>query len=391
MKYLVIGDSNSMHIFNFVKNFLLPKGYEVHLLSLSTQSIKESFRNFYRENGVVVHSVAERGYRGLNKTSLPYRLLNLWRKLRLMKELKNVDVCHVQSVYKTALLMVLQNKKKIQHLILSYWGGDVEDINPHVLSLREKCFNFADVITVTVKQTLLDFQRIHGHAYDEKLMISRFATEGLDCIKQLSETSTREACRNEYNVASNKILITCGYSAYPEQHQDTCLEVIKALPNDLRNRIHVIIPMQYGRFDLSYINKVSFLAASCDFPCDILHEYVPFEKSAMLAVATDIYLHVRDTDAFSNALKEHVFAGSNIIKGDWLSYIELTEMNALVKSIATLDDLSTALENALNDYIPCEKITLFAPIYEMYSTESINAQWQAVLEKAIPTGNGKDT
>ncbi len=227
MKYLVIGDSNSMHIFNFVKNFLLPKGYEVHLLSLSTQPIKESFRGFYRDNGVTVHSVAERGYKGLDKTSRPYRLLNLWRKLCLMKELKEIDVCHVQSVYKTAMVMVLQNRKKIKRLILSYWGGDVEDITPGVLSLREKCFKHADAITVTVKQTLLDFQRIHGHAYDDKLMISRFATEALDCIKGLSETTTREACRAEYGVPRGKILITCGYSAYAEQHQDTCLEAIK--------------------------------------------------------------------------------------------------------------------------------------------------------------------
>ncbi len=383
MRYLVIGDSNSMHIFNFVKNFLLPKGYEVHLLSLSTQSIKESYRSFYRENGVTVHSVAERGYKGLDKTSRFYRLLNLWRKLRLMKEMKHIDVCHVQSVYKTALVMVLQNKRKIGHLILSYWGGDVRDTDPRVLSLREKCFGLADVITVTVKQTLLDVQRIHGHAYDDKLMISRFATEGLDCIQRLSKTTTREECRAEYGVPEGKILITCGYSAYAEQHQDRCLETLQALPDALRERICAIVPMQYGRFEPPYMERVAALAESCDFPCTILREYVPFEKSVKLAIATDIYLHVRDTDAFSNALKEHVFAGSRVIKGDWLNYIELAEMQAPVQSIASFDDLSEALGEALKEYTIPKEITLFPPIYEMYSTESINAQWQAVLDKAL--------
>jgi hypothetical protein len=179
-------------------------------------------------------------------------------------------------------------------------------------------------------------------------------------------------------------LITCGYSAYAEQHQDVCIEAIQKLPPALRERIYVIVPMQYGRLDdHAYIEKVSTLAAHCDFPCEILREYVPFEKSVKLAIATDIYLHVRDTDAFSNALKEHVFAGSFVIKGDWLNYIELAEMRAPIQSISSLDDLEDVLYSTLKEYRISQEIKLFNPIYEMYSTASINSQWQDVLNRVL--------
>ena len=64
MKYLVIGDSGSMHIFNFVKTVLLPRGYEVHLLTLSAEPVRANFREFYKENGVIVHAISEKGIMG---------------------------------------------------------------------------------------------------------------------------------------------------------------------------------------------------------------------------------------------------------------------------------------------------------------------------------------
>lgn len=380
MRYLVIGDAGSMHIFNFVKTVLLPKGYEVHLLTLSSDPVRENFREFYRENGVVVHSIAEKNYRNLDKKDKFHRTLNIFRKLNLMNDVPKVDICHIHSVYKTACLMVLLNKKKYKKLILSYWGGDIEDKTPSVIKMRAKCFDRANAITVTVKETYNEFRRIYEDKYDKKLSICRFATDGLGCIKKLSQEMSRSDCRKNYNIPDGKICITCGYSAYAEQHQDKCLEIISSLPEDIRKKIFVIVPMQYGRFDGEYIKKVKEIGENMDVECRILEEFVPFEISAQLAIATDIYLHLRDTDAFSNALKEHVFAGSYVIKGDWLKYPELDDMKASVESIPSFDELGNRLKEIIEKIEISDKITLFEPIYELYSTESIIKQWNDVIE-----------
>lgn len=383
MKYLVIGDASSMHIFNFISTVLLPCRYEVHLLTLSTRPIRKEYRDFYRENHVTVYSVAEKGYENLEKKDRFNRMLQLLYKLRLMKAVPTVDICHVQSVYKTALLMVLQNKKKFKHLILSYWGGDIEDKTDYVVNLRKKCFAFADAITVTVQQTYNEFHALYGHQFDEKLHICRFATNGLNCIHDLSGKTTREACRKAYGIPQDKICITCGYSAYAEQHQDLCLLSMQKLPDELRKKIVAIVPMQYGRFNDAYITRVKEIAAQCDFKTTVLEKYVPFEMSAKLAIATDVYLHLRDTDAFSNALKEHVYAGSYVIKGDWLLYPELEEMHAAMQSISTFDLLTETLQNVLKDFHISEEITLFAPIYELYATQAIQKQWLHIIHVAL--------
>ena len=105
--------------------------------------------------------------------------------------------------------------------------------------------------------------------------------------------------------------------------------------------------------------------------------------SAKLAIATDIYLHLRDTDAFSNALKEHVYSGSTVITGTWLKYIELEEMQAPMISIDSIDHLSETLLTLLPNTEIAEEISLFAPMYDLYSTENIVEQWNKVIAFAI--------
>lgn len=385
MKYLVIGDAGSMHIFNFVKTVLLPCGHEVHLLTLSAEPVREEYRAFYKENGVFVHAIAEKGYGGVDKRDKIHRGLNFVRKLRLMRDVPKVDVCHVHSVYKTACILVLGNKRKFKKLILSYWGGDIEDKSPFVVKLRKMCFECADAITVTVRETYDEFQRIYGTTFNEKLRICRFATDGLECIKKLSMEKSREECRRTYGIEPGKVCVTIGYSAYAEQHQDRCLEIIGSLPTSIQRKMYAIVPMQYGRYDKKYIERVRRAAERSGIDYCILEEFVPFEMSAQLAIATDIYLHLRDTDAFSNALKEHVFAGSFVIKGDWLKYPELDEMKAGVESIPSFDSLGDCLERAVKETKIQDKITLFEPIYELYSTQAVKKQWSDLIAFAVRT------
>ncbi len=384
MKYLVIGDSGSMHIYNFVKTVLLPRNYEVHLLTLSVEPIRQEYLEFYKQNDVKIYSLYECGYKDLDKTDKFHRLLNIYRRFRLMKKVPKVDICHIHSVYKTSIALVLRNRKKYNKLILSYWGGDIEDRSRGVVMLRKKSFAIADAITVTVKKTLQDFREIYGSEFDNKLKVCRFATGGLSCINDLSTKFTLEDCRKAYNIPQDKICITCGYSAYREQHQERCLEEINKLPKELKDKLYVIVPMQYGRMDdTEYFASVEAAKQKSDFDCVILKEFVPFEMSARLAIATDIYLHLRDTDAFSNALKENVYAGSEIISGKWLTYIELDEMHAPIKYISDFSELKDTLEATLKNYHLKNEMVLFEPIYNLYSTENIVKGWQEIIDFAV--------
>ena len=144
------------------------------------------------------------------------------------------------------------------------------------------------------------------------------------------------------------------------------------------------MPLQYGKLEDGYVQEVKNIAEKCDFQCLILEKFVPFEESVKLAIATDIYIHLRDTDAFSNALKEHVYAKSHIIKGDWLKYPELDEMEASIISIPKYEELIPNI-TSLMDLIKISngEIEVFEPIFELYSTQAIKKQWEDVILKVL--------
>lgn len=380
LSYLIIGDANSMHIFNYVKTVLDQNEFKVSLLTLSTQRVREEYREYYTKNSITLYSIAEEyGGDAPNKTK-KQRILNFIKKYLLAKSLPKFDICHIHSVYKTSLLFYKWNKNKFKHFIASYWGGDIENKNNMLVKLREKCFKKADVITVTAQQTLHDFHDIYGDKFDGKLRICRFATAGIECVKKVFEENTIPECKEIVGFPTNKFCITCGYSAYAEQHQDVMVNKIALLPQEIKDKIFISVPMQYGKFEKQYMDDVYEALENSGCEYTVLREYFPFEKKAAEAIATDLYLHMRDTDAFSNSLKEQVYAGTSVVIGSWLKYPELEDMGADVIWTDSFDELPRIVQECM-DKVNNKK--LFEPLYDMYSFEAVKKQWYEVVAFAL--------
>ena len=58
-------------------------------------------------------------------------------------------------------------------------------------------------------------------------------------------------------------------------------------------------------------------------------------------------------------------------------------MKACVESIPSFDSLGDCLERAVKETKIQDKITLFEPIYELYSTQAVKKQWSDLMEFVI--------
>ena len=380
LSYLIIGDANSMHIFNYVKTVLGQGRFKVSLLTLSTMRVREEYRDYYLKNNITLYSIAEKYGGDVPNKTKKERICNFIKKYRLVKSIPRFDVCHIHSVYKTSLLFYQWNRKKFKYFIASYWGGDIENKSKPLVRLRQKCFQSADIITVTAQQTLNDFHNIYGDKFDDKLRICRFATAGIEYVKKVFEEKTVEECKEIVGFPKNKFCITCGYSAYAEQHQDIMVKQISSLPQELKDKIFISVPMQYGKFEKQYMDDVysALEQSGCEYT--VLREYFSFEKKAAEAIATDLYLHMRDTDAFSNSLKEQVYAGTSVVIGNWLKYPELEQMDARIIWTDSFDELPKIIKKYLNH---SKEKKLFEPLYAMYSFEMVTKQWNEVIDFAL--------
>ena len=375
MKYLIISDAASMHVYNFVRFFLAGEGNEIYILRHSLMEIPEEYQKFYDENNVTVFT-ADSPDASSNRLATAKRLI---RKCIFLLKLGKVDVCHIHYLHMQSILLYKLFKRNFKRLVLTYWGTDVLIPSEKEIQKQKQILPYADKITVTVKNSKNVFCERFGHGYDDKLEVVHFPSGAVPKIKEISEKKTRQQCREEIGVPDGKLLLVCGYNADPAQRQDICLNEISLLSEELKDRLHVVIPVQYNRFDNDYIERVKQAAAGCGTSYEVLEEYVPFERNAVMCLATDIYLNLRISDAFSNAMKEQVTAGSLMIQGDWLNYIEVDEMNAPVVKISDLSELHTALEKVMKNYTFKTENEIFYPMYNIFDPASLKKEWERIF------------
>ena len=358
MKYLIISDAASMHIYNFIKNVLLEKGYDIYILRHSIHNIPEQYETFYRENNIKVFT-ADRPNTGKNKLKTAKRFL---RKIRFMLSLGKIDVCHIHYLHRSSLLLYRLFRHNIGKLILSYWGTDILKPTQKEISAQKKCLPHSDAITVTVEHSKDVFIERFGHGYDNKLSVTHFPNGVLHLIREYAKTVTKEECRKRANIPDGKLCVVCGYNSDPDQMIDVVVREIAKLSPELKEKIHLILPMQYGLRNAAYEQSVYDALSCVGVSYEVLTDYVPFEKNAELCLATDIYIHVRKSDAFSNAMKEQIYAGSCMIQGEWLIYKELEMLKADYIKVKSLDEIHERLETLLRERTFRDDIYLFEPL-----------------------------
>lgn len=324
MKYLIISDASSMHVYNFIRYSLLGRGFEVSILSHSPKSIPELYKSFYDEERITVYSLQDL------ECKMDRSLSSRWEKLRykfdVIRDLGEVDVCHIHYLHIQSCLLYLLMKKHFKHLILTYWGSDIIKLDKKTKFFQRLCMKHADKITLSVSKTLKIYHNHFGYKYDGKVQILRFLSGALDEIKTRLDTSSELECKQEMSLPLDKKVITIGYNADPAQHQDEFVRNLSTLPQSIKDTLYIILPMTYSKKSREYENNVKKALNDCGIDGIILEDYMNYKQMASLAMATDIYVNARETDAFSNSMKEMLFAGTRMIQGRWLVYEELDDI-----------------------------------------------------------------
>lgn len=325
MKYLIISDAGSMHVYNFIKCSLLGRGFQISILSHSTKPIPDQYESFYKNNGIKVYSIQ----------NLPCKMdrgvVARWKKFAYkfdaINELGDIDVCHIHYLHIQSCLLYLLKRSHFKHLILTYWGSDIIKLDAKTKFFQRICMKYADRITLSVTKTLKIYYQQFGHKYDDKVQILRFLSGALDEIKDKLENSSCKECKQSLELPLDKKIITIGYNADPAQHQDDFISNLSTLPQRIKEKLYIVVPMTYSKISRDYEDNTSKALSSCGISGRILSDYMNYDQMSSLAMATDIYVNARETDAFSNSMKEMLFAGTLMIQGSWLTYEELDDIN----------------------------------------------------------------
>ncbi len=356
MNLLIVGHNNSVFNENFITS----------LTSYCQENnVCIDFLNATRENAKYRQKIAPYCQNIFEYKALPRILARIpvlrsitrrHRKLRLIRKvnsnyIQEYDVVLIQAFWVNSMWMLEKLKVENKFVVGAFWGSDFYRRrlnNEQQLARVVRRCNRIIVSTDKMKKEIIDELSIQN----TKIRKALFGISPLEQLYKLSSLSKSRA-KSEVGLKEN-FVITCGYSAHDQHNHITVIKAIAKVRKSLPKNTIIVFPMTYGK-EPKYIDSVRNEIAQSGIKFKIIENFLSDRDVALLRKATDIFIHVRDTDANSGSFQEHLFAGSVVITGKWLPYQKYIDESVFFKRINSLPELSKKLKEVIYNYSDFER------------------------------------
>ena len=267
--------------------------------------------------------------------------------LFLIKNKKKYDICHMMYKKLQYFFLIDLLINKYPKVILSMFGSDyykstTKRIDPYI-------YEKVNYITFTNEEMKHNFDKFYKHKYHNKLRKCNFGLSHLDEIDKICKSEKKELSLERLKLKQNKIYIVCGTNASKNEQHELIINSLSTITlNNFSKKISCIFPLPYGA-SKSRIIKIMNMAK--DKLPEIENVFILNKLSsqdiARLRRVTDILINIRQTDQFSAAMTETMYAGNIIITGTWLPYKILDKNYVFYIKINTIDKLSKMIINSL--------------------------------------------
>jgi len=218
----------------------------------------------------------------------------------------------------------------------------------------------------------------------QRSRIVPFGLGSLDVIAGVRRSESLQESRRKLAIPSEKLVVTCGYNAIPEQRHALMIDALARLSVAAKSRFFVLIPMTYPDYR-AYREEVRNAVEATNIDYRILDEKMTAEDVARVRIVSDHVINVQTTDSLSASIQEHLFAGSSMIVGNWLPYGVLERMGAELQKVENAEAISSILEiAALSSEVRRTRPDCADKIYD-HSSWSANApRWLELYGGRVP-------
>ncbi len=330
MKLLIFGTLNHQHIQNFAKSLKRELGYS--LIGVNNNSnIRAQFEAETSEIFDIHYNVTRLN----NPLDVICKFIS--SIICFCKGCSNkVDIVqfHFVSFYVLPLLLIAK-KKQIKTSVFVY-GSDMLRSGGFYHKYCDLVFNVADSV-VCDSTTLCEKLKSKYLDKNDKIECVLFGSVIIDKLAELN--LPKESYKIELNLPLNRTIVMCGYNGSRAQNHLRIIDSLKSFSNN----IYFVVPMTYSGSD-EYINQVDSRLKELNFQYIILTSFIDDFTWCKYTKATDIFIHMQDTDAFSSSLAEHLFVNNGVINAEWLQYKDLSD-NDIYYSSANFSNLNSVFEN----------------------------------------------
>ncbi len=366
-KILLIGNVNSFLILNLAKQLKKENpSLQIDILSEAKNIEPNSiFGNVY--------FVDETNYWARKKFIKV--LYYAWKYKQILRSIP-VKYDYIHLLYISTIFRLIWKKlqRKGDKIVLTVFGSDFYKAGSTMRKMMRKMANEADLISGTNPVTLSDFSDYYA-VPDEKRLLCRFGLSILDEIDSVTENEVK-SFRLANNVADSTKIIACGYNTSTNQNIEKIIEQLVSVKEQLSE---VVLFFQFPVHDNEYTLKLEQQIQQSKFKHVIFKKRFSDKELAIYRKAVDICIQVQNTDQFSGAMQEHLYAGSVVITGKWLPYGVLDEKNTDYIRIETLDKLGESVIQNIHKSVNTE---LNKNVISSFSKwEKTILDWNAIYQK----------
>ncbi len=317
----------SGHIREFIVN-LKKKNPNVKITLVAT-NIREEFRDELLQyaNRIVILKKFKERFR------IPYFIVEFINKLYFYLGFLRlyfsghfdiVDIHFPKGIVNKAMPIL---KRMTDNIVITPWGSDVMRVEDEksIIELK-KIYAQARYVTVSQTSQIGKCAISKFNVNPDKFVKLGWGGEFFDFIHENDGKLTTETAKARFGL-EGRFVITCGYNTQKEQRHEDIVNAIYEVKDKLPNTLTLLFPFTYGRSAKSdlYTKTIVEKSKALGFDVAVVDEHLDLSDLLKLRMATDIFVHVQDSDAGSRCVMEYVLCNKKVVHGAWMKYVYLED------------------------------------------------------------------
>ena len=212
------------------------------------------------------------------------------------------------------------------NIVMIPWGSDILRRPKKNLEQLAYLYQKADYIaaspTSPVGRKILQEFKVNP----KKVVGSFWGSAGIEYVIKNGEQISVDEAKKRFGLIG-RFVITCGYNTLEAQRHKAINQVRDQLPENLT----LLFPMTYGN-GITKEKYVKDIKKECEkryLHAAFVTEFLSIEDLYKLRMATDMFIHVQTTDAFSGSVQEYILCNKKIVHGSWIKYEKLENFKPL--------------------------------------------------------------
>ncbi len=245
-------------------------------------------------------------------------------------KIRKYDIINVHFANRYMSFVYKNLRTMSDNIVLTPWGSDILRRPKKNMEQLSYLYKRADYIaaspTSPVGKTILQEFKVDP----KKLVGSFWGAEGIDFIIKNENQISQNDAKERFGL-TGRYVITCGYNIQEAQQHKAIIAAIDKVREQLPDNLTLLFPMNYGGWTTSenYGKEIEAECKKRHLHAVFVTEFLSGESLYKLRMATDIFVHVQTTDAFSGSVQEYILCKKKIVQGSWIKYEVINDIRPL--------------------------------------------------------------